>query len=57
MAAVNEVNPNAEVMRKKQALLVNVGAATGMQEVLKTNLGKFIHRTSVEAVFVCVIYW
>lgn len=39
MASINTINPNAEVMRKQQALMVNVSAAKGMQEVLKTNLG------------------
>jgi T-complex protein 1 subunit zeta len=33
------VNPDAEVVAKSQALLVNVGAAKGLQGVLKTNLG------------------
>ena len=33
------VNPDAEVVAKSQALMVNVGAAKGLQGVLKTNLG------------------
>ncbi|CBN75950.1 conserved unknown protein [Ectocarpus siliculosus] len=33
------VNPNAEVVSKTQALMVNVAAARGLQNVLKTNLG------------------
>lgn len=33
------LNPNAEVVGKQQALLVNVSAAKGLQGVLKTNLG------------------
>ena len=33
------MNPDAEVVAKSQALLVNVGAAKGLQGVLKTNLG------------------
>lgn len=39
MASVKTVNPDAEVVAKSQALLVNVGAAKGLQGVLKTNLG------------------
>jgi T-complex protein 1 subunit zeta len=39
MAAVTQVNENAEVMRSGQALMVNVMAAKGLQEVLKSNLG------------------
>merc|ERR1712078_520060 len=39
MAAVKQVNENAEVMRSGQALMVNVMAAKGLQEVLKSNLG------------------
>lgn len=34
------VNPNAEVVSKTQALMVNVAAARGLQNVLKTNLGE-----------------
>lgn len=33
------VNPNAEVTRKAQALLINVNAARGLSEVMKSNLG------------------
>jgi hypothetical protein len=39
MSAVNLVNPHAESIRRAQALLINVNAAKGLQEVLKTNLG------------------
>lgn len=42
MSSINLLNPKAEYMRKQQALAVQVTAATGMQEVLKTNLGKFL---------------
>lgn len=34
------VNPNAEVVSKTQALMVNVAASRGLQNVLKTNLGE-----------------
>lgn len=39
MAAINVVNPKAEVARAAQALQINISAAKGLQEVLKTNLG------------------
>jgi hypothetical protein len=39
-AATRYVNPNAEVVSKAQALMVNVAAARGLQMVLKTNLGE-----------------
>ena len=40
MSAVQSVNSNAEVVGKAQALMVNIGAAKGLQGVLKSNLGK-----------------
>ena len=39
MAAVKSLNPKAEVARAAQALQVNITAARGLQEVLRTNLG------------------
>ncbi|RHY15646.1 hypothetical protein DYB25_008686 [Aphanomyces astaci] len=39
MSSVRTVNPNAEVVARSQALLVNVSAARGLQGVLKSNLG------------------
>lgn len=39
MAAVKSLNPKAEVARAAQALQVNISAARGLQEVLRTNLG------------------
>ena len=39
MSALQQINPRAMVMRKKQALMVNVNAAKGLQEVLHSNLG------------------
>mmetsp|Transcript_6069 Transcript_6069/g.8218 ORF Transcript_6069/g.8218 Transcript_6069/m.8218 type:complete len:540 (+) Transcript_6069:107-1726(+) len=39
MSGVKAVNPNAEVMGKQMALMMNINAAKGMLEVLKTNLG------------------
>lgn len=39
-AATRLVNPSAEIVSKSQALLVNCSAAKGLQNVLKTNLGK-----------------
>lgn len=37
--SVKQVNPNAETMGKVQALFMNINAARGMYDVLKTNLG------------------
>lgn len=39
MAAIVSVNPKAEIARQAQALAVNISAARGLQDVLKTNLG------------------
>merc|ERR1712223_182033 len=39
MAAISMLNPKAEVARAAQALAVNISAAKGIQEVLKSNLG------------------
>jgi T-complex protein 1 subunit zeta len=39
MSAISMLNPKAEVARASQALAVNISAAKGLQEVLKTNLG------------------
>jgi len=39
MSAVQTVNPNAEIVGKQVALQVNIGAAKGLQAVLKSNLG------------------
>ena len=36
---LQELSPNAEVVSKDQARAVNVAAASGLQDVLKTNLG------------------
>ena len=37
--SANLVNPNAEIVASSQCLQVNVAAARGLQNVLKTNLG------------------
>eukprot|EP00976_Prorocentrum_cordatum_P099374 1191809-Prorocentrum_minimum.AAC.4 len=37
--AAKTLNPNAEVMGKSAALMMNINAAKGMYDVLKTNLG------------------
>lgn len=37
--SVRGMNPNAEIVSKSQALMVNVSAAKGLQGVLKSNLG------------------
>eukprot|EP00743_Colponemidia_sp_Colp-15_P000136 GILK01000156.1.p1 GENE.GILK01000156.1~~GILK01000156.1.p1 ORF type:complete len:557 (-),score=88.46 GILK01000156.1:1575-3188(-) len=39
MASLNVVNKTAESVRKGAALMLNINAAKGLQEVLKTNLG------------------
>lgn len=39
MSAVKLINPKAEVARASQALQLNISAAKGLQDVLKTNLG------------------
>uniref|UniRef100_A0A8C9T2S9 Chaperonin containing TCP1, subunit 6A (zeta 1) n=1 Tax=Scleropages formosus TaxID=113540 RepID=A0A8C9T2S9_SCLFO len=39
MAAVKALNPKAEVARAQAALAVNISAARGLQDVLKSNLG------------------
>lgn len=39
MAAVKALNPKAEVAKAAQALAVNINAAKGLQDVLKSNLG------------------
>jgi T-complex protein 1 subunit zeta len=37
MAAISLLNPKAEVARAAQALAVNISAAKGIQDVMKTN--------------------
>ncbi len=39
MSAVTALNPKAEVARAAQALALNISAAKGLQDVLKSNLG------------------
>ena len=39
MAAVKQLNPKAEVARAAQALGINISAAKGLQDVLRSNLG------------------
>ena len=43
MSSINLLNPKAEYIKKQQAMAVQITAATGMQEVLKTNLGNLFH--------------
>ncbi|XP_077995226.1 T-complex protein 1 subunit zeta-like [Glandiceps talaboti] len=38
-SAIKSLNPKAEVARAAQALAINISAARGLQDVLKTNLG------------------
>eukprot|EP00958_Prasinococcus_capsulatus_P010477 scaffold1026_cov409-Prasinococcus_capsulatus_cf.AAC.3 len=37
--SVRTLNPNAEVMNKQAALFMNINAAKGLQDVMKSNLG------------------
>ena len=37
--AIQFINPKSEIARKAQALQININAALGLQDVLKTNLG------------------
>lgn len=39
MAAISLLNPKAEFARAAQALAVNISAAKGIQDVMRTNLG------------------
>lgn len=39
MAAISLLNPKAEVARAAAALAINISAAKGIQDVMKTNLG------------------
>lgn len=39
MAAISLLNPKAEVARAAQALSINISAAKGLQDVMKSNLG------------------
>ena len=39
MSAIKVLNPKAEVARAAQALAVNISAAQGLQDVLRSNLG------------------
>lgn len=39
MAAINLLNPKAEFASRAQALGINISAAKGIQDVMKTNLG------------------
>ena len=39
MSSVQFVNSKAEVLRKYQALAMNINAAAGLMEVMKSNLG------------------
>lgn len=39
MAAISVLNPKAEIARASQSLAINISAAKGLQEILKSNLG------------------
>jgi hypothetical protein len=39
MSAISLLNPKAEFARAAQALAINISAAKGIQDVMRTNLG------------------
>ena len=39
MSSLKVVNPNAQHNKGNQALFINISAAKGLQDVLKSNLG------------------
>ena len=39
MSAVSVLNPKAEIARASHSLAINISAAKGLQEILKSNLG------------------
>ena len=39
MASISLLNPKAEFARAAQALAINISAAKGLQDVMRTNLG------------------
>ena len=39
MSGVQSLNANAEVMGRQAALFMNINAAKGLEDVMKTNLG------------------
>jgi T-complex protein 1 subunit zeta len=39
MSAISLLNPKAEFARAAQALAINITAARGIQDVMKSNLG------------------
>ena len=39
MSALEQINPNADLISGNQALTINIGAAKTLSDILKTNLG------------------
>lgn len=39
MSAISVLNPKAEIARASHSLAINISAAKGLQEILKSNLG------------------
>lgn len=37
--SLKSINPNAELMKTDAALFMNINAAKGLQDVMRTNLG------------------
>lgn len=48
MAAIKNLNPKAEIARNHQALAINISAARGLRDVMKTNLGPKVYWTQRE---------
>lgn len=40
MSSVRTLNPKAEVLGRQAALFMNINAAKGLHDVMKTNLGE-----------------
>lgn len=40
MSSIKTLNPKAEVLGKQAALFMNINAAKGLYDVMKTNLGE-----------------
>ena len=45
MAAIKNLNPKAEIARNHQALAINISAARGLRDVMKTNLGPKVKKS------------
>ena len=62
MSAITTLNPKAESARQAQALAINISAARGLAEVLKSNLGpkgtmKMYGHRSLSFFFIFFLYY